>query len=96
MENAQQPTKCTRHMNIKTFSYNVILLCLKQIDTADTNYGDALTKNVSCTLLYHEMNFVMGCVFPAYTYSVEILSFRVLYHKCFVIGILPFVITGGC
>ena len=58
MVNAQRPTKCTYHMDIKSFGLQDLvhrdLLCLQQIVTAD-NYADAMSH----TFLRHT-NFIMG------------------------------------
>jgi hypothetical protein len=63
MVNAQQPTKWTRHMDIKTFAIQEWvkrdLLTLKRINTTD-NYLDIMTKQTGRTLFYRHMNYILG------------------------------------
>ena len=70
MANAQQPTKRTRHMDIKTFVIQdwVLqdLIHLKRITTAD-KYADVMTKATARTLFYRHMNFILGKIPPLYT-----------------------------
>ena len=69
MANAQQPTKRTRHMDIKTFAIQEWvekdLLTLKRINTAD-NYSDVMTKCTGRTLFYRHMNYIHGKIRPSY------------------------------
>ena len=69
MANAQQPTKRTRHMDIKTFVLQhwveQDLIRLKRINTTD-NYSDVMTKATGRTLFYRHMNYILGKVIPAY------------------------------
>ena len=69
MANAQQPTKRTRHMDIKTFALQSWveedLILLKTINTAD-QYADSLTKNNGRTLFYRHFDYVMGRKPPNY------------------------------
>jgi deoxyuridine 5'-triphosphate nucleotidohydrolase len=69
MANAQQPTKRTRHMDIKTFILQQWveedLIRLKRIATSD-NYSDILTKATGRTLFYRHMNFIFGKIRPTY------------------------------
>jgi hypothetical protein len=59
MANQQQPTKCTRHMDIKHFVLQDWvehdLIRLKRIDTSD-NYADVMAKATSWTLFYRHIN----------------------------------------
>jgi hypothetical protein len=70
MANAQQPTKRTRHMDIKNFvPQDWVLLDLIQLDlitTAD-NYADIMTKATGRTLFYRHMNYILGKIPPKYT-----------------------------
>ena len=70
MANAQQPTKRTRHMDIKHFVLQdwVLqdLIHLKRITTAD-NYADVMTKATGRTLFYRHMNYILGKIPPTYT-----------------------------
>ena len=69
MANAGQPTKRTRHMDIKHFALQQWveqdLLILKRVVTAD-NESDLLTKNLSRTLFYRHVEYIMGKVVPVY------------------------------
>jgi deoxyuridine 5'-triphosphate nucleotidohydrolase len=69
MANAQQPTKRTRHMDIKTFAIQEWverdLLTLKRINTSD-NYADVMTKQTGRTLFYRHMNYILGKIRPTY------------------------------
>jgi hypothetical protein len=69
MANAQQPTKRTRHMDIKTFVLQQWveqdLIRLKRINTTD-NYADVMTKSTGRTLFYRHMNYILGKIIPTY------------------------------
>ena len=69
MANAQQPTKGTRHMDIKTFKLQEWveqdLIILEHINTAD-NFADVLTKAQGKSLFYRHKDFIMGANIPAY------------------------------
>ena len=69
MANSGQPTKRTRHMDIKYFALqdwvDQDLITLKRIDTSD-NEADTLTKCVGRTLFYRHNDFIMGRVIPDY------------------------------
>ena len=79
MANAQQPTKCTKHMYIKHFGLQEWiqhnLLILHRINTSD-NYSDTLTKPLGQTLFYRHMNFIMGKITPQFAYKMMDLSVR--------------------
>jgi hypothetical protein len=70
MANAQQPTKRTRHMDIKQFVLQdwilLDLIRLKRISTGD-NYTDVMTKATARTLFYRHMNYILGKIPPNYT-----------------------------
>jgi hypothetical protein len=70
MANAQQPTKRTRHMDIKNFVLQdwVLqdLIRLERITTND-NYADVMTKATGRTLFHRHMNFILGKIPPNYT-----------------------------
>jgi hypothetical protein len=63
MANAQQPTRRTRHMDIKTFALldwvEQDLLILHDIKTND-NAADTLTKSLSKQLFYRHTDSIMG------------------------------------
>ena len=69
MANQQQPTKRTRHIDIKHFVIQDWverdLLFLRRITTTD-NYADALTKNLGRTLHHKHFDYLMGRIRPSY------------------------------
>lgn len=69
MANAQQPTRRTRHMDIKHFALldwvEQDLLVLEHIKTSD-NIADAMTKTLNKSLFYRHYNTYMGLRIPAY------------------------------
>ena len=69
MANAQQPTKRTKHVDIKQFVLlewvENDLLTLHRISTSD-NYSDGFTKPLGRTLHYRHFDRVMGRVIPPY------------------------------
>ena len=70
MTNAQQPTKRTRHMDIKDFVLqDWVLQDLIRLDriTTNDNYADVMTKATGRTLFYRHMNFILGKIPPKYT-----------------------------
>ncbi len=74
LANAQQPTKRTRHMDIKNFALQdwvkEDLIRLIRISTND-NYADVMTKATARTLFYRHMNYIMGKVIPTYVKGLE-------------------------
>jgi dUTP pyrophosphatase len=72
MGNAQQPTRRTRHMDIKKFVLidwiEQDLLTMKYISTND-NYSDSLTKALAKQLHYRHFDYIMGRIKPKYTPS---------------------------
>ena len=72
MANAKQPTKRTRHMDIKHFKIQewveMYLLTMKRIDTSD-NRSDVMTKALTPKLFYRHMDRVMGRFIPKYVES---------------------------
>ena len=77
MANAQQPTKRTRHMEVKNFVLQdwvkEDLIRLLRIATND-NYADVMTKATARTLFYRHMNYVMGKIIPNYVQGLESFS----------------------
>jgi hypothetical protein len=69
MANAQQPTKRTRHIDIKHFAIQdwvkEDLLQLRRIDTSD-NYADVMTKATGRILYYRHNNYILGKIVPLY------------------------------
>jgi len=69
MANAQQPTRRTRHMELKHFAIldwvEQDLLILTHIPTS-LNVADAMTKPLEKTLFYHHYDKYMGLRVPDY------------------------------
>jgi hypothetical protein len=69
MTNAQKPTSCTRHMDIR---YHVLckwvkqdLIVLERVDTM-INEADHFTKLLSWVLFHRHIDYIMGHVPPEY------------------------------
>ena len=66
---AQQPTKRTRHIDIKHFVLQdwceQDLISMRRINTAD-NCSDNLTKATSRSLFYRHMEYIQGKIIPEY------------------------------
>jgi hypothetical protein len=77
MANAQQPTKRTRHIDIKHFAVldwvEQDLLILHSISTHD-NAADAMTKPLTKTLFYHHYDTYMGLRIPSYCNAKHLIS----------------------
>jgi dUTP pyrophosphatase len=69
MGNAQQPTRNTRHMELKKFALidwiENDLILLQRVKSAD-NFSDPCTKALGRTLYYKHFDYVMGRVRPKY------------------------------
>ena len=69
MAQAGQPTKRTKHVDIKHFALQSWverdLLTMKRINTSD-NSADAMTKATARTLFHRHNNHIMGKVIPFY------------------------------
>lgn len=69
MADAQQPTKRTRHIDIKHFKIQEWveqdIIAMKKINTHD-NRSDAMTKALNGTLFYRHMDRIMGRIIPSY------------------------------
>ena len=69
MANAQQPTRRTRHMDIKKFALldwvEQDLMILQRINTAE-NAADAMTKPLGRQLFYRHADTIMGRRVPQY------------------------------
>ena len=74
MANAQQPTRRTRHMDIKTFALTDWverdLLLLKYIPTTD-NYADVMTKPTGSQLHYRHNDYILGKYIPSYVTHLQ-------------------------
>jgi hypothetical protein len=70
MGNAQKPTPCTQHMDIKTFSLcewvDRDLMHIEQIDTS-INMADHLTKGLQRTLFHCHADYLLGHIPPKYS-----------------------------
>ena len=69
MGNAQQPTRRTKHMDIRKLVLQDWvqrdLIILKRVGTAD-NYADALTKPMGRQLHYRHNDYILGKCIPQY------------------------------
>ena len=69
MANQRQPTKSTRHMELKQFAIQQWvekdLLYLRRITTSD-NYADAMTKQLGRIKFILHFNYIMGRLRPAF------------------------------
>ena len=70
MGNAQQPTRRTKHVDIKKFALldwiQHDLLIMQRINTTD-NCADSMTKSLGRILHYRHFDYVMGHIKPTYT-----------------------------
>jgi hypothetical protein len=70
MGNAQKPTTCTRHMDIKYFSlYEWVKhnrMILEQIDTL-INVSNHMTKGLQTILFHRHADFILGHIPPMYS-----------------------------
>jgi hypothetical protein len=71
MANQKQPTKGTRHMELKQFAIQQWvekdLIYLRRISTTD-NYADAMTKQLGRTKFTNHFDYIMGRLRPAYAH----------------------------
>ena len=71
MADAKQPTKRTRHMDIKHFKIQewveMDLITMKRVHTSD-NRSDVFTKALTPKLFYRHMDRVMGRIIPPYAH----------------------------
>ena len=74
MANAQQPTRRTRHMDMKKFVIQDWverdLLLFKRI-TSPNNYADPLTKTMTKDLHYRHNDYNLGKIIPPYCNIAE-------------------------
>ena len=84
MANAQQPTKRTRHMDIKHFSIQDWvkrdLIRLKRIATND-NFSDVMTKATARVLFYRHMEYILGKIQPEYIQNPNDISDHCTHNK---------------
>ena len=70
MGNAQKPTNCTQHIDIKYFELCEWIECdlihLKWVDTA-INTADHLTKALTQTLFHRHADYLLGHILPKYS-----------------------------
>ena len=69
MANAQQPTRRTRHMDLKHFAVldwvERDLVTFQRINTTD-NYADPMTKSLGRQLHYRHNDYILGKIIPKY------------------------------
>jgi hypothetical protein len=74
MGNAQQPTRRTRHLDLKKFAIldwiQCDLMIMQRIATAD-NCSDGLTKQTGTQLFYRHFDYIMGKLIPSYVKCIE-------------------------
>ena len=74
MANAQQPTRRTKHMDLKHFALldwvERDLLILRRIKSSD-NFTDSLTKPVGKELHYRHNDYLLGKIMPKYVSMVK-------------------------
>ena len=96
MANAQQPTKRTRHMDIKHFSLQDWvkrdLIRLKRIATND-NYSDVMTKATGRVIFYRHVEYILGKHQPAYVLHPN--GHSSIYTQDKINSIKPALSTGG-
>jgi hypothetical protein len=77
MGNAQQPTRRTRHIDLKKFALlewvKRDLILMKRISTND-NCSDGMTKQTGRQLFYRHFDYIMGKLIPDYVTSIENLN----------------------
>ena len=77
MGNAQQPTRRTRHMDIRKLVLKDWvqhdLLIMKRINTCD-NYSDSLTKPLGRQLFHRHNDYILGKIPPPYISKVMSLQ----------------------
>ena len=99
MANAQQPTKRTRHMDIKHFALQEWckrdLIILHKIHT-NGNWADVLTKPHGKVLFYRHMNHIMGRQTPKYKQNRYETSISMLYDNEQFQHSYNYGIGGGC
>jgi hypothetical protein len=75
MANAQQPTRRTRHLEIKKFALldwvQRDLMILQRISTLD-NCSDGLTKQNGRQLFYRHFDYIMGKMIPDYVNCIDL------------------------
>jgi deoxyuridine 5'-triphosphate nucleotidohydrolase len=74
MGNAQQPTRRTRHIDLKKFALldwiQHDLMLMKRISTSD-NCSDALTKQTARQLFYRHFDYILGKCIPHYVTYID-------------------------
>ena len=77
MADAKQPTKRTRHMDIKHFKIQewveMDLITMKRVHTAD-NRSDVFTKALTPKLFYRHMDRIMGRIIPSFAQDALMIS----------------------
>jgi hypothetical protein len=74
MGNAQQPTRRTRHLDLRKFALldwiQHDLILMKRISTND-NCSDGMTKQTGKQLFYRHFDYIMGRMIPNYVTGIE-------------------------
>jgi hypothetical protein len=74
MGNAQQPTRRTRHLDLKKFTLldwiQKDLIFMKRITTND-NSSDELTQQTGRQLFYRHFDYILGKIIPNYVKCIE-------------------------
>jgi hypothetical protein len=77
MGNAQQPTRRTRHIDLKKFALldwvQHDLLIMKRISTSD-NCSDGLTKQTAKQLFYRHFDYILGKCIPHYVTYIDMIK----------------------
>ena len=78
MGNAQKPTSCTRHIDIKYFALckwiERNLFHLERVDTA-INTANHLTKELTQTLFHRHADYLLGHIPPRYSPAYETIVY---------------------
>merc|ERR1712078_553680 len=86
MANAQQPTRRTRHVEMKYFACLTWVedgfINYEQVPTA-TNYADSLSKTTAATKFHQHMDVLTGRGRPQYSIEVHPTVRRVWRINCF-------------
>ena len=99
MENAQQHTCCSRHMDTKHFSFldwfGQDLILMKQINIPD-NTSDDMTKALGYNLFYNQNDYILGKIIPSYAVVYVRLDLLLILRRAIEnFSFLLFKRTGG-
>ena len=101
MGNAQQPTRRTRHMDIKKFSIldwiQRDLLIMKRVSSSE-NCSDVLTKQTGRQLFYRHYDYIMGRIIPKFVKAnihnptIKVIQDHIYINKLQSISMIQFAI----